>query len=121
MLQTGRHGLLVDFDARLNVPVIKSYGAESIINWRFIDNELVLVVLVETVDMEVPDGYGIDTVTQYRELFMRDGQCVCRVWRSNNRGVVTQALSWDVNGVAVDEIIMRTGQLHLPPSLKVQE
>lgn len=108
VLQSGRHGLLVDFDARLNLPVIKSYAAESIINWRYTDNELVLVVLVESVDVEMPDGYGIETVLQYRELFLRDGQCVCRVWRADNRGVVTQALTWDVNGVPVEEIIMRT-------------
>jgi len=85
VLEVGRHGLYVDFDERLNRPVIKAYAAESIINWRFDNGQLSLVVLKECV--EVPDDFGLTEVVQYRELALDGGVFVCRVWQDNGAGL----------------------------------
>jgi hypothetical protein len=83
VLSAGRHGLYVDFAAGMNRAVIKSYDAESIINWPD-PGETGPWVLKETVN--VRDGYGLRAVTQYRELTMEDGKFVCRVHRETDEG-----------------------------------
>jgi Domain of unknown function (DUF4055) len=83
VLQVGRHGLMVGFDSRLNRPVIKSYAAENIINWCCDDGRLVMLVLRE--DAEVFDGYIMTKEPQFRELFIEDEKCICRVWRLDKK------------------------------------
>lgn len=107
VLEVGRHGLMVDFDAKLSRPVIKSYAAESIINWRYDGGQLSLIVLMETV--EEPDGYGAKEVTQYRELALENGVCVCRLWRINDDGQAQVYQAIDVNtGELTDAVVLRS-------------
>lgn len=107
LLQVGRHGLMVDFDARLKRPVIKSYRAENIINWRYDGGQLSMVVLLEQI--EEPDGYGLTQITQYRELALENGVCVCRLWRVDADGKVQPHQVLDVNkGLMVDQVVMST-------------
>ncbi len=83
ILETGRHGLYADYSTRDKRPVIVSYQAEDIVNWRTetIDGRtrLTLVVLREVV--EEPDGYGFKLRTRYRELALENERFVCRVWK----------------------------------------
>lgn len=105
VLAVGRHGLLVDYDAQ-GAPTIKSYAAESIINWRH-DDGLVLLVLLESA--EEPDGYGLTMETQYRELALVNGVCVCRLWRLDKEGKPYIHQSRDANtGAEADEIVIRS-------------
>lgn len=107
VLEVGRHGLMVDFDASLGRPVIKSYAAESIINWRYDGGQLSLIVLLETV--EEPDGYGAKEVTQYRELAMEGDVCVCRLWRVNGDGQAQAHQVPDANTAELtDQIVLRS-------------
>ena len=107
LLQVGRHGLMVDFVARLSRPVIKSYDAENIINWRYDDGQLSMVVLLEKI--EEPDGYGLTEVVQYRELAIEGGVCVCRLWRVDADGKVQPHQVMDVNRAElVDQLVMGT-------------
>jgi len=89
LLQTGRHGLLVDYpqagegltkaqvDALKLRPNILGYKAEQVINWRTetIGGEalLSLVVLHETTDDVAHDGFSVEEVDQYRVLSLVDG------------------------------------------------
>ncbi len=86
VLAVGRHGLYVDLNPA-GAPVIKSYRAEDIINWR-VDGQLTLVVLKE--DVEVPKGFGYETVTQYRELALEGGRFICRVHRLGGDGRIEE-------------------------------
>lgn len=87
VLEVGRHGLYVDFTDR---PVVKSYRAEDIINWRREDGTLTLVVLRETV--EIPKGFEFDVQEQYRELALEDGAFVCRVHIKTETGFVVEEI-----------------------------
>lgn len=104
VLQVGRAGLLTDYPARNgsvsirdqaeeNIhPIITSYDAENIINWRLGgDNRLSLVVLKETI--EEPDEFGVEETDQWRELSMGSlstededvtPRYVVRVWRRDS-------------------------------------
>ena len=106
VLQAGRHGLLVDIDSRTNRPVIKSYSAESIINWRYEGTSLVMVVLQETI--EEPDGYGLNVIDQYRELLLVEGRYVVRLWRADKDGNPQLVVAIDANGNASDEMVARS-------------
>lgn len=85
VLETGRHGLYVDYNSDTKQAVILSYRAEDIINWRTARingrHQLVLIVLRECI--EEPQGYGFNDVIQYRELTLEDGRFICRVWRQS--------------------------------------
>lgn len=87
-MQTGRHGLYVDFSEALARPVIKAYLAEDIINWRpeLVGGKVVLSLVVLHEQVEVPNGYGFDLVDQFRELVLEDGVFVSRVWRVTEAG-----------------------------------
>ncbi len=106
VLSVGRHGLMVDYDARLSRPVIKSYNAETIINWRYDGGQLIMVVMFEQVEEE--DGYGLKMVTQYRELALENGRCVCRLWRLDENGEPYVLTSKDADGKEVPELLMRS-------------
>lgn len=109
LLQAGRHGLMVDFDGALNRPVIKSYAAENIINWRYAGPSLAMLVLFESVEVPETGGYGIDSVSQWRELYLDEsGRCVCRLWQLDKDGKPQVRQVADANGKMVDELVMRT-------------
>jgi hypothetical protein len=100
LLETGRHGLLVDYPAiegnasladlragRVRATVT-SYEAESIINWRTRlvggQHVLSLVVLKEQYEEETDDGFGIETKDQYRVLRLDDaGNYIVELYREN--------------------------------------
>ena len=106
VLSVGRHGLMVDYDARLSRPVIKSYNAETIINWRYDGGQLIMVVMLEQV--EEIDGYGLNMATQYRELALENGRCVCRLWRLDENGDPYVLTGKDADGKEVPELLMRS-------------
>ena len=103
ILETGRHGLLVDYPAvdgsRVSVadqqsggvqPTICSYPAEAVINWKYrrvgSKQLLCLVVLKECVDKDTPDGFGTEEVTQYRVLRLDDaGNYTQEVWSTEGK------------------------------------
>lgn len=109
-LEIGRHGLYVDYSAAQNRPVIKSYRAEDIINWRsaWIEGQYVLslVVLAETLEREAEDGFGLVRQRQWRELRLEDGRCVCRVWREAADGRPAVSALVDRDGNEVEELIL---------------
>lgn len=94
VLETGRHGLFVDFSDALKGPIIKAYQAEDIVNWRTSleggKTVLTLVVLQESAEIEQEDGYGLDVVPQWRELLLEGGLFVVRVWRTDADGKPVQ-------------------------------
>lgn len=67
VLLQGRVGLLVDFPKDGGDPYISIYNAEDIINWRYIDNVLVMVMLREVYTHYV-DDYECEFRVRYREL-----------------------------------------------------
>lgn len=84
VLETGRHGLYVDYSDAIRGPIIKAYSAESIINWRVSviggKSTLSLVVLAE--EVEAGNGYETLMVEQWRELRLDEsGQFVVRIFR----------------------------------------
>lgn len=109
VLEVGRHFLYVDYNDQSKQAQILSYPAENVINWR-VDringrNQLVLVVLKEII--EVADGYGFKSVTQYRELALEDGKFICKVHRANDEGKFVVDAEYTPNvmaGGAWDEI-----------------
>lgn len=90
VLSTGRVGILVDAppagSALLDpMPYARMYTAEEIINWReHFENGIPVVdqvVVVETLHLPGADSFGMEQVTQYRELTLsEDGNYVQRVW-----------------------------------------
>lgn len=102
LLETGRHGLLVDYPsvdaggvsiadrtARGIRATVASYEAEAIINWRtrLVGGQhlLSLVVLHETYDTDTDDGFGMETKDQYRVLKLDEsGLYVQELWRNES-------------------------------------
>jgi hypothetical protein len=100
LLEVGRHGLLVDYPmvesggvsraqslANGIHPTILSYNAEAIINWKTRkvggQHMLSLIVLLEWVDEETADGFGVERKKQYRVLRINDaGQYEQELWTS---------------------------------------
>ena len=104
LLETGRHGLLVDYppvepgtvsqaDMASGAirPTVSSYTAEAIINWKTRKvggrHVLSLVVLRETVDEDTEDGFGVESKDQYRVLRLNEaGQYQQELWRQAGGG-----------------------------------
>lgn len=106
-LKTGRDGLMVDFNNRLQRPVINSYAAESIINWAYDDTgRLILVVLAESI--EVRDGYEVKYVDQWREMMLLSDVCAVRLWQKDKDGKAQIVQVQDVDGLKVDELVLRS-------------
>jgi len=90
VLETGRHGLLVDFPRNENTLTISDletgnyvarilpYTAEAIINWRTerVNGkvQLVQVVLKECKETVLEDGFAVEKLDQYRVLKLVNGQ-----------------------------------------------
>ena len=89
--------MYVDFSDALSRPIIKTYSAESIINWRtsLVGGKAVLTLVVLAETAEEDDGYGIEYVEQWRELALENGRFVVRVWRMSDGGepVIVQDVS----------------------------
>ena len=94
LLETGRHGLYVDYSDALKGPIIKSYAAEDIINWRTasIGGKVVTSLVVLKECAEVDDGYAVEEVDQWRELLLDNGVFTCRVWRRPSEGAEPQII-----------------------------
>jgi hypothetical protein len=101
VLETGRHGLFVDFSDALKGPIIKPYRAEDVINWRTatVDGKTILTLVVLAEDAEIDDGYAIECVPQWRELLLEEGVFKVRIW---------QRPSKDEDPVVIEEIIPRS-------------
>lgn len=93
----GRHALFVDYpntdepasladmqSGRIRANIL-SVKAEDVINWRVSRvgavHQISLVVFRESVDVDLPDGFGYETVYQYRVLRMQEGVYTQEVWR----------------------------------------
>lgn len=84
VLETGRHGLLVDYSEGLKRPLIKAYRAEDIINWRteVINGETRLTMLVLREIHEEADGYETKCLEQWREYGLTEtGAVEAKLWR----------------------------------------
>jgi hypothetical protein len=96
LLQTGRIGMLVDYPPLEGVrtladeqaaggrPFVRTYAAESIINWRVERignrNTLTLVVLKECREEVSADGFDASEVDVWRELKLTDGTYTVRTF-----------------------------------------
>lgn len=110
-VQIGRHGLYTDFSAELKRPIIKSYKAEDITNWRhsLIGGKVVLVMVVLKEQAELTDEYAVSYVDQWREVFLNDnGQCAVRVWQLDEKGVARPIKLIDAAGNEVDQLVLRS-------------
>lgn len=117
LLEVGRIGLLVDYPeaeegltasqvAMMNLQAnIKTYPAESIINWKtsVIGGEevLSLVVLQEAYSV-AEDEYGHDSETQYRVLKLEEGRYTVEIWREDDLFAIAQPRQG--NGQYLDRI-----------------
>lgn len=98
VLETGRHGLYVDFSQALSGPIIKGYKAEDIINWRatMVDGQTVLTLVVLMEQAEGDDGYAIESVEQWRELLLENGKFIVRLWRRPKEGEEPEQFGEDI-------------------------
>lgn len=99
VMETGRHGLLVDFppssggtDAQTAdlQPKIVQYEAEAGLNWRTAvvirHKQLVLVVLREPVEIIDEDGFSVKCETYRRVLsFNKDGNYIQRLYDQDDK------------------------------------
>lgn len=88
ILETGRHGLYVDYSEGMGGPIIKGYRAEDIINWRteMVGGQTIVSLIVLHEMAEIEDGYAVQVVPQWRELRLEDGLFVVRVWQQDEGG-----------------------------------
>lgn len=101
VLGKGRNGLLVDYPAVMG-PVtraemaanyvrasILSIDGSRVINWKTTKvggrHLLSLVVYKDDVEQDTPDGFGTDTVKQYRALRLIDGVYTVELYRKNEK------------------------------------
>jgi hypothetical protein len=86
VLSSGRCGILVDHQKSTEGrPYLTLFLAEEIINWATTIEDgvhkLSLVVLAYCVQRQSADGFGVEEVTEIRELRMKDGVYIQRIWR----------------------------------------
>ena len=114
IVQVGRHGLYVDYSSALSRPVIKSYIAEDIINWRTanVGGQLVLTMVVLREEVQVEGNYSTEVQYQYREIRLVDNKVEVRVWvegvneqKERTLGLQKQL---DANAVEVDFLVLRS-------------
>ncbi len=114
-LQTGRHGLLVDYprtEGTLTIeqvaaqgirPTVREYTAENIINWRMQGDKTVLVVLRETVE-DTSDFFNLTTDFQYRVLRLIGDVYVQQLYDDGGTQVGEDVIPADSTGAAWDII-----------------
>ena len=104
-IKKGRFGLLCDVDAN-SQPLIVSYVAEAIVNWKFsriADGgraDLSLLVLQEQVTKQ-DDIYGHTPELQYLIYRMIDGQCVATRLDQSGNAIGEERVVTDSNGQAL--------------------
>lgn len=81
---TGWQGIFIDRRDGYEYPYPVQYTAEQIINWRFENGTLVMVMLYETV-YESDDGYEQTAVEQWRELQLIDGMYTVTIHRRDDK------------------------------------
>lgn len=97
VVKKGRHALLVDYPnvqapasrAQQNAGLIRasivSLNAEQVVNWRLEKvggtHRLALVVISEKTEQGTEDGFGVESVEQFRVLRLIDGRYTVEVWR----------------------------------------
>lgn len=101
ILETGRHGLFVDYAEELSAPIVKAYKAEDIINWRTanVGGKVVLTLVVLQEMDELEAGYAVEAMPQWRELLLQDGVFTVRIWKQ---------LDEKSDPVVVQEIVPRS-------------
>jgi hypothetical protein len=113
LVTTGRYGLLVDKPDPTELPCIKLYFPENIINWQVEKGKLVGVQLEEKIyEPSSEDRYELEEICQIRELLLLDGQYICNIWRKldgDRQGVgdnwqIIQQITPTKRGAALDEI-----------------
>jgi hypothetical protein len=109
-VQIGRHGLYTDFSSQLARPIIKSYAAEDVINWRYalIGGKVVLTLVVLHEKAEQTDAYASTSVDQWREVFLTEGLCKVRVWQLDDKGDPQPMPLTDAEGNQVTELVLRS-------------
>lgn len=115
VLETGRHGLLVDYPQANYGQIekkarIRPYSAETVINWKYTDfgNEykLSLLVLKEDVSELGEDGFEWVEKEQYRVLFLNsDGHYAQAIYNDELEMVPgSEIVPLDYNGNELTEI-----------------
>lgn len=105
VINTGRCGMLVDYDEVNQTPYLVSYEHETICNWR---KDGSLVVLSEMIYVEDPkDPYTLNEATQYRELYIDEfGYYAVRLWRmdGSNKYYIYDQFEPSIRGSRLDHI-----------------
>ena len=113
LIVTGRYGLLIDKPEPNELPCIKIYYPENILNWQIADGNLVGVQLEEHVYEPKPDDhYELQDICQVRELLLENGQYICRIWRKadtldqrlSDQWVIHQTMTPTKRGTALESI-----------------
>jgi len=121
----GWQGILTDVRNDYEYPYPVQYKAEQIINWRFDNQKLVMVMLAETV--LVYDDYEAKPVEQWRELVIVDNRYTVLLWRKQQAAkngeefYLYDGFSPTIRGEALTEIpfvfVSVNGQIENPPLL----
>ncbi|MBA2305202.1 MAG: DUF4055 domain-containing protein [Acidobacteria bacterium] len=93
VLTTGRCGILLDMPIAGGRPYWVLVEAEAIINWRTArvgndPDQLVHLVIRETVVVPTADGFGQTIVPQYRELALIDATYRTRIWTRSDPALI---------------------------------
>jgi len=101
----GWGGLLVDIRKGYKMPYPVYYFAEQVINWKYKDGKLVMVMIAEQVAEQI-DQYETKPVDQWRELALIEGVYTVILWRKNEDGeffVFNQVIP-EIRGAVIDSI-----------------
>lgn len=108
LLQTGRYGLLLDFDNNAQKAFIKPYAAENIINWKTASvNGVVqpwLIVLREDVTLDNEDMFCQETAVQYRVLILANDGTYYQLIYNDKEELVSSNQILDANGQSLSYI-----------------
>ena len=127
VLKTGRYGVLVDMPDAQTVdqrPYWVGYEAEQIINWQteMIGGipTLIMVVLCEAVVEEDPDDeYILNTIEQYRELYLEEATDVSpaiyrqQLWRKQ-KNITNGQKEWLPYGSEITPVFRQSPLTYLP-------
>ena len=120
-MKKGRFGLLCDVDGK-SKPLIVSYVAEAIVNWKFARNDdgradLSLLVLSEEV-ANPDDIYGHTLETQYLIYRIIDGKCTAIRLDQSGNAIGEERVVTDSNGQALSFIpFVFSGSIDNAPDL----
>ncbi len=112
LMTNARFGLWVDYDStqiagKVSRGIAKELGAKAniiffdatqIINWRVVNNKLVMVVLHEIVTEQGDDYFDNKQVEQYRELGLDEIGYYVRIWRKIDGTFHVVSENYPING-----------------------